>query len=147
MNDLKYRHTGKVINGRIEFDNDMMYRREMAGMDKKRVVVIFYQEDELIPIGKDDLSYYFAGVIHEFSRCDYFLDKSKDEIHHFLMSKFWGERQIKDGIEKIFVPSISKFNKHQFNEHLMKVCSFAAELGIAIKERGEYYSTKRFKMT
>lgn len=146
METEKYKHNGVVRNGIIIFDSEAMYRKELFINEGKRVTILIYSELELTPVNSNDFAFYFGGIIHELHQSDFYYGKSKETIHHELMKMFWAEVRVENGKEFVFVPSISKFNREQFNKHVEQVIFHASELGIKIKDREEYYHAKRFRM-
>jgi hypothetical protein len=148
MEDLKYRHTGFVRNGVKYYDNPAMQQKQVEALEGKRFVEIIYDEKDLELITAEDRAYYFGGVIQDLQHSDYYKDFSGTKVHEDLMEMFYAEKQIKHGIEKIYIPSISKFNQQQFRDYIQKIINHAAlNLNVKVKERGEYYASKRFKMT
>ena len=149
MEDLRIKHVARIINRNIVPDNTALFNQQLDGYNGRRVFVLFYTEEELKPIDESDRAYYFGGIIKHIMHSDFFIDHSSKGAHHQLMEMFWKEKlPLPNGKTIEYVPSISTFNKIQFNKHCELVKSFSAEnLGIELYDRDQYYTAKRFRMS
>lgn len=148
MEDVKFKHYARIIRGTIVPEDLLMWQTELSGKEGKEVVIIIYDKEELKPIDKSDISYYFGGLIKHLCHHDYFLDHNPKAVHHALMKMFWEEILVIDDKEVRYTPSITIFNKRQFSLHCEKVMHFAAEtLGIELYDRHQYYTAKRYRLS
>lgn len=67
---------------------------------------------------------------------------TKEEVHSFCKEKFLGRDFMKIGEEEIQVPkSTKKLSTDEFGEYLDNVMAFAAENGVVIPTKEEFYNS------
>jgi hypothetical protein len=130
---MRLKHWFVCRDNRLIYDDIKMYRANVYNMNGRRGYLVFYREEEDLPIDKENRAYYFKVLIGELSHHDDFYAMSPIQIHHHLMEFFNGEYIENNGEWEIWYPGMADMNVLQWRAYVEKVEYFVGEkLGDAV---------------
>ena len=138
------KHQAKVVNGKILYYNQELYRNNLYQLEGKQVDVVIKEKHR--KASADQFGYYFGGILptcHEANLFQHF-DKS-DDIDIYFEDKFRSYRRMivlpNERYEVKKHRGLSEMSVSEVSEFLERVLAHCEELGIHVLTPDEYHIT------
>lgn len=131
--------TARSENGRIVADNPNLLKHAIAELDGKEIEITIAKRVKRRSL--DSNNYYWVGVVQPIWLAfrEFGNDYTKDDVHEFLLQKFWNEPVIDPKSGEIIgykAKRSSSMTQEEFTEHINKSQAWGSEaLGIEWMDR------------
>jgi hypothetical protein len=138
--DFKYRHTGKIKDGKRVYDDPNLLQRHLLSLEGEDFEE--YTRKKRVSATGDQMNFYIGVVLKEAHRHNEFIHyESPKRLHDLVFAPiFLTEYIVADGKLKTKTRKLSELNKDEMWELTERVIAYLlTEYGIEIAEKKNYH--------